>query len=42
MKWISLGQNLKFRKNALGQTLKSQVKKEMKFPCIPIFKKLKL
>ena len=35
-----LGPNLNFQKNVLGQALKSQVKKEMRFPCIPIFKNL--
>ena len=40
VKWINLGQNLKNPKKILGQTLKSQVKKELPFPCIPIFKNL--
>ena len=40
--WSPLGKNLKNHKNILRQTLKSQVKKEFPFPCIPIFKYLQL
>ena len=36
----TLGPNLNFQKNILGQTLEYQVKKEISFPCIPIFKNL--
>ena len=36
----ALGPNLNFQKNVLGQTLEYQVKKEISFPCIPIFKNL--
>ena len=34
------GTNLKNAKKILGQTLKSQVKKELSSPCIPIFENL--
>ena len=34
------GKKLKNLKNILGQTLKYQLKKEISFPCIPIFKNL--
>ena len=34
------GVNLKNPKKILGQTLKSQVKNEFPFPCIPTFKNL--
>ena len=36
----SSGTNFKNLKKILGQTLKSQVKKEISFLCIPIFKNL--
>ena len=36
----SSGTNLKNPKKILGQTLKSQAKKELLFHCIPIFKNL--
>ena len=35
----SSGTNLKNLKKILGQTLKSQAKKDLSSPCIPIFKK---
>ena len=38
--WSPLGQNFKNPKKTLGQSLKSQVKKEFPFPCIPILKNL--
>ena len=34
------GTKFKNPKNILGQTLKSQLKKEISFPCIPVFKNL--
>ena len=40
VKRITLGQNLKNTKKVLRQTLKSQGKKEISFPCIPIFENL--
>ena len=40
VKWSHLGQIIKIFKKIIGQTSKSQVKKEISFPCIPIFKNL--